>query len=120
MGQELRILVVDDDEVMRELIAEVLEDFEIIQACDGQDAIDKIPKLLPNLIITDIRMPRKGGDEVVKFAKRFDSKIPIIVMTAYSNLNVSNECIRMGADSFIAKPFPIDRLREEVGRCLRV
>ena len=120
MGQELRILVVDDDEVMRELITEVLEDFEVVQAIDGQDAIDKIPQFLPHLIITDIRMPRKGGDEVVKFAKRFDSKIPVIVMTAYSSINVTNECIRMGADGFIAKPFPISLLREEVGKCLRV
>ena len=87
-------------------------------AVNGQDTIDKIPGLHPDLIITDIKMPVLGGNEVIKFAKRFDAKIPVIVITGYTSLDIANECVRMGADGFLSKPFTIAQLRSEVGRCL--
>jgi CheY-like chemotaxis protein len=118
MGQEVRILVVDDEAIIREFVAEVLEDFDVVHAVNGQDAIDKIPELLPNLIITDIKMPIKGGDEVIKFAKHLNPKIPIIVITGYTSLDTANECVRLGADGFLSKPFTIAQLREEVVKCL--
>jgi CheY-like chemotaxis protein len=118
MGQEVRILVVDDEAIIREFVAEVLEDYDVVHAVNGQDAIDKIPDLLPNLIITDIRMPVKGGDDVIRFAKHFNPKIPIIVITGYTSLDTANDCVRMGADGFLSKPFTISQLRDEVVKCL--
>ena len=120
IDQDVRILVVDDEEIIREFVAEVLEDYTVSHAVNGQDAIDKIPGLLPNLIITDIKMPVKGGYEVIRFAKRFDPDIPIIVITGYTSLDTANECVRMGADGFLSKPFTIVQLRDEVGKCLKV
>lgn len=116
MSSVSRILVVDDEPVIREFVAEVLEDFEVLQAVNGQDAIDKIPDLHPDLIITDVKMPVKGGNEVIRFAKGFDAEIPIIVITGYTSLEVANECVRLGANGFLAKPFTIDQLRTEVGK----
>jgi len=113
-----RILVADDEEIIRDFVSEVLEDYDVKHAVDGQDAIDKIPGLRPDLIITDIKMPIKGGNEVIKFAKRFDARIPIIVITGYTSLDIANECVRLGADGFLSKPFTIAQLREEVGKCL--
>jgi CheY-like chemotaxis protein len=118
MAQESRILVVDDEAIIREFVAEVLEDYEIVHAVNGQDAIDKIPEVLPHLIITDIKMPVKSGDEVIRFSKQFNPQIPIIVITGYTSLDTANECVRMGADGFLSKPFTIAQLREEVGKCL--
>lgn len=119
MRQEALILVVDDEAIIREFVAEVLEDsYEVKHAVNGQDAIDKIPGLVPNLIITDIKMPVKGGDEVIKFAKQFNPKIPIIVITGYTSLDIANDCVRMGADGFLSKPFTIAQLRNEVDKCL--
>ena len=118
MSQQTRILVVDDEAIIREFIAEILEEYSISQAEDGQDAIDKIPRVKPNLIITDIKMPVKGGEEVIRFAKSFDSSIPIIVITGYTSLDIANECVRLGAIGFLSKPFTIAQLREEVNKCL--
>jgi CheY-like chemotaxis protein len=118
MALNARILVVDDEAIIRDFVAEVLEEYVVLHAVNGQDAIDKIPELLPNLIITDIKMPVKGGDEVIKFAKQFNPKIPVIVITGYTSLDIANECVRMGADGFLSKPFTIAQLRREVGNCL--
>ncbi len=118
MGRDTRILVADDEEIIREFVAEVLEEYDVVPAVDGQDAIDKIPELKPNLIITDIKMPVKGGNEVIKFAKRFDSRVPVIVITGYTSLDIANECVRLGADGFLSKPFTIAQLRDEVSRCI--
>jgi len=118
MGHEICILVVDDEAIIRDFVAEVLEEYSVQHAVNGQDAIDKIPDVMPNLIITDIKMPVKGGDEVIRFAKQFNPKIPIIVITGYTSLDTANECVRLGADGFLSKPFTIAQLREEVGKCL--
>lgn len=118
MRQPAQILIVDDEEIIRDFVSEVLEEYQIAHAVDGQDAIDKIPELLPDLIITDIKMPVLGGNEVIKFSKRFDAKIPVIVITGYTSLDIANECVRMGADGFLSKPFTIAQLRSEVSRCL--
>lgn len=113
-----RILVVDDEAVIRDFISEVLDDFKVIHAVNGQEAVDKIPSHLPDLIITDIKMPVMGGNEVIKFAKRFNSRIPIIVITGYTSLDIASECARLGVDGFLSKPFTIVQLRSEVDRCL--
>jgi CheY-like chemotaxis protein len=118
MKAEVRILVVDDEPIIREFVTEVLEDYQIVHAVDGQDAIDQIPGLVPDLIITDIKMPNKGGDEVIRFTKRFDPGIPVIVITGYTSLDIASECVRMGADGFLAKPFTIAQLRQAVDKCL--
>ncbi|MEZ5360075.1 MAG: response regulator [Candidatus Zixiibacteriota bacterium] len=118
MSQQMRILVVDDEAIIRDFVAEVLEDYEISHAENGQDAIDKIPGVNPDLIITDIKMPIKGGEEVIRFAKQYNSSIPIIVITGYTSLDIANECVRLGAIGFLSKPFTIAQLREEVSKCL--
>jgi len=113
-----RILVVDDEAIIRDFVAEVLEDFAIEHAVNGQDAIDKIPSLQPDMIITDVKMPVKGGEDVIRFAREFDPSIPIIVITGYASLGMANECVRLGAAGFLSKPFTIAQLRQEVSRCL--
>ncbi len=114
----VRVLVVDDEAVIREFVTEVLDDCDVLHAVNGQDAIDKIPEVTPDLIITDIKMPVMGGNEVIKFTKRYNSKIPIIVITGYTSLDIASECDRLGADGFLSKPFTIAQLRKEVDRCL--
>lgn len=117
-NQEIRVLIVDDEAVIRDFVSEVLDDYDVLHAVNGKDAIDKIPEILPDLIITDIKMPVMGGNEVIKFAKRYNSKIPIIVITGYTSLDIAGECDRLGVDGFLSKPFTIVQLREEVDRCL--
>lgn len=118
IGQDIRVLIVDDEAVIRDFVSEVLDDYQVLHAVNGKDAIDKIPEWTPDLIITDIKMPVMGGNEVIKFAKRFNSKIPVIVITGYTSLDIASECDRLGVDGFLSKPFTIVQLRKEVDRCL--
>lgn len=115
---DIRVLIVDDEAVIREFVSEVLDDYQVLHAVNGKDAIEKIPEVAPDLIITDIKMPVMNGNEVIKFTKRFNSKIPIIVITGYTSLDIASECDRLGVDGFLSKPFTIAQLRKEVDRCL--
>ncbi|MEW5924948.1 MAG: response regulator, partial [Candidatus Zixiibacteriota bacterium] len=80
------ILVVDDEQVMREFLADVLEDFNVDKAADGDEAIEKLKVGKYDLIITDMKMPRVSGEEVVKFAKETYPDSKIIVISGYSSL----------------------------------
>ena len=81
------ILIVDDEEIIRDLLAEVLEDYVISLACDGREAIDKLKESKYDLVITDLRMPNVPGEEVVKFARETYPGTRVIVISAYSSLH---------------------------------
>jgi len=109
------ILVVDDEEVIREFLMEVLgEDYQITTAEDGEEAIQKIKDENYDLIITDIKMPKVSGEEVVKFAREKDSDSRVIMISGYSSLFAATESVESGACAFLSKPFSIKQLLQTV------
>lgn len=112
------ILIVDDEEIIRDLLTEVLEDYNISIACDGQEAIDKIKDNSYNLVITDLRMPNVSGEEVVKYARETSPKTQVIVISGYSSLHTVSQSITHGACAFLSKPFSIKELIETVESAL--
>ena len=112
------ILVVDDEEIIRDLLTEVLEEYDVSIACDGQEAIDKIKVQDYNLVITDLRMPNISGEEVVKFAREASPKTQVIVISGYSSLQAVSQSITHGACAFLSKPFSIKELIETVENAL--
>lgn len=113
--QEKSILVVDDEEIIRSFLAEVLgEQFQITLATDGDDAIEKIKSRKFDLIITDLKMPRVPGDEVVKFAREQDDDYRIIVISGFSSLYTVSQSVNHGACAFLSKPFSIKELMRAV------
>ncbi len=112
------ILIVDDEEVMREFLSEVLEDFSIEKACDGHEAISKIKEKKYDLIITDMKMPGISGEEVVQFAKKTCPNSKIIVISGYSSLFSVGNTMRFGISAFLSKPFTIKQIRSEVEKSL--
>ncbi len=114
------ILVVDDEQVMREFLADVLEDFEVDKATDGDEAIKKLGNKGYDLIITDMKMPRVSGEEVVKFAKENHPDSKIIVISGYSSLSSVSSTIGYGVSAFLSKPFTIKQLRTEVIKSLKL
>ncbi len=112
------ILIVDDEEVMREFLSEVLEDFSIEKACDGHEAISKIKEKQYDLIITDMKMPGISGEEVVQFAKKTCPNSKIIVISGYSSLFSVGNTMRFGISAFLSKPFTIKQIRSEVEKSL--
>lgn len=115
-GSLRRILVVDDEEIMRDFLVDVLEDYDVTTASDGDEAIKRLDQERFDLVITDLKMPRVSGEEVVRHAIGIDSRYKIIVISAYSSLFTVTKSIENGACAFLSKPFSIRQLRDEVAR----
>ena len=121
MSEEQRksILIVDDEEIIREFLYEVLhEDYNITSVCDGDEAIEKLKVRKYDLIITDLKMPRVSGEEVVKFACQADPDYKVIVISGYSSLYTVSQSVNNGANAFLSKPFSINELMQTVSNCL--
>ncbi len=107
-ASQLNILVVDDDSVIRELLRMYLvsADFVVAAAEDGEDALTQIISNPPDLIITDISMPRMDGFELLEAvrARPTTAFIPIILLSQHSDVSVFRRGMELGADDFLAKP----------------
>ncbi len=117
----LVLLTIDDEESVRSSVAAFFEDcgFSVIQACDGQEGIDIITSLHPDVVITDLRMPNVDGMEVVDTVKRLDDNLPIIVLSGTGVLSDAIEALRRGAWDYLSKPV-VDLVELEliVARCI--
>ena len=111
-----RILVVDDERSMRELLAIVLrrEGYEVMLAENGRAAIDFIEREPIDLLISDIKMPDLSGVEVLRAAKKVDQDILGIMITAFASTDTAVEAMRLGACDYLSKPFDIDLLKMKV------
>ena len=112
--QKKPILVVDDEEIIRDFLSEVLEDYEVTVASDGDEAIDKLKQNHYDLVITDLRMPRVSGEEVVRAAQSIDPNLKVIVISGYSSLYTVSQSVANGACAFLSKPFSINELLQTV------
>jgi two-component system response regulator PilR (NtrC family) len=111
-----RILVVDDERSMRELLAIVLrrEGYDVLLAENGRDAIATIEKEPIDLLISDIKMPDCSGVDVLRAAKQVDQDILGIMITAFASTETAVEAMRLGACDYLSKPFDIDLLKMKV------
>jgi two-component system response regulator PilR (NtrC family) len=112
-----RVLVVDDERSMRELLAIVLrrDGHEVLLAEDGRHALDVLRGGRVDVLITDIRMPEMSGVDVLREAKRFDPEIISIVMTAFASTDTAVEALRLGAADYVNKsPGAVNELRLRV------
>lgn len=113
------ILIVDDEEIIRDFLYEVLsEDYKISMATDGDEAIEQLQAGNFDLIITDLKMPRVSGEEVVKYARDNDPDSKVIVISGYSSLYTVSQSVNSGACAFLSKPFSIKELLQAVSRAM--
>ncbi len=107
-----RILVVDDEPLIRDFIAETLrrKKFEVVIAADGKEAIAKLQTNAFELVITDLKMPNAGGLEVLKAAKAVNPQTLVIVATAFGSIETAVETMKLGAFNFLIKPFSPEAL----------
>jgi YesN/AraC family two-component response regulator len=105
--KKVDILVVDDEEMMRELLEDVLvmEGYNVVTAEDGQVALSRVKELQPLLVISDIKMPRMNGFELLKSVKERFPEMRMIMMTGYSDDFTVKDALRLNADEYIIKPF---------------
>ena len=112
------VLVVDDEPSMRLALSESLRrsGYGVIQAMDGQQAIERLGKEKPWLVLTDVKMPRVGGLEVLKEVKKRSPATNVVVMTAYGTVETAVEAMKQGASDFLLKPFAADALERVLAR----
>lgn len=102
------ILIVEDNDELRESLATIFEPiYNVVQACDGADAFEKLEKSVPDIILSDLMMPNMDGNELcIKVKNNFyTSHIPIVILTAKVAEESMLETLRNGADDYIVKPF---------------
>ena len=117
--QRKSVLVVDDEEVIRDFLTEVLEDdFDITTACDGGEAIESLKENKYDLVITDMKMPNVSGEEVVKFVEKTCPDTNVIIISGYSSLYSVSQSASSGATAFLSKPFSISELLKAVEGCI--
>jgi two-component system response regulator PilR (NtrC family) len=112
-----RVLVVDDERSMRELLSIVLrrDGHDVLLAENGEAAVDLLRKQRVDILITDIRMPQMSGVDVLREAKRIDPDIISIVMTAFASADTAVEALRLGAADYVNKsPSAANELRLRV------
>ncbi|AVK85098.1 response regulator [Lysinibacillus sp. B2A1] len=118
-----RILVVDDEEILRMLIRDTLEDleFDIDEAEDGKEALKKVNEYSYDLMILDYMMPNLTGIEVIEqLPEEIKMKLPILMLTAKSQESDRHKVFDMGVDYFMSKPFSPVKLVKLVEEILNV
>ena len=115
-GSNNRVLVVDDEKEICSLIKRRLKGkgCEIEIAHDAQDAICKLYQFKPAVILLDVRMPGLNGGELLKMIRVFRPEVRVVMMTAWRDQKVKEECLASGADAYFDKPLPFDALYDEI------
>ncbi len=109
MSNGKTILVVDDEELIRWSLSEHLrgQGYNVLEASDGQECLDVVGKTLPDLVLTDLKMPRVDGMEALRRLRERDIDVPVIVLTAHGAVDSAVEATRLGAKAYLSKPFDL-------------
>lgn len=115
-----RILVVDDEESIREFFEIMLkrEGFEVQTAVNGREALEKLGRHSFDLIISDIQMPEVSGMELLSRVREMDPEMVVLMITAFGNTETAVEAMKLGAYDYIQKPFKIDEIKIVINKAL--
>ncbi len=113
------ICVVDDEETVREGIAlDLGREYRIDTCADAESALDKLKSVTPDLILLDIGLPGLDGMEALKRFKEFDPQMPVIMITAYEDINTVIAAMKLGAHDYVVKPIHMDSLKVSIRNAL--
>jgi len=115
-----RILVVDDEEQMRDLLVKVLErkGYQVSVCGNGADALAFLEREPADLVVTDVRMPGLSGMEALRAIKELNPDIVVIIMTAFGSIDQAVQAVKEGAYDYINKPFKIDEMLLTIEKAL--
>lgn len=115
------LLIVDDQPGIRLLLEELFrkEGYETRGASNGMEALQKIEQSRPDCILLDMKMPGMDGIEVLKKIKADWPTIPVMMMTAFGEMELTDEALAIGASKYFTKPFDVHEVREAVNHLLK-
>jgi DNA-binding NtrC family response regulator len=121
MGERPRILVVDDEESIRQVLAAILkeEGYEVDTAENGREAIRKSNENFYNMALLDIRLPDMEGTQLLSAIKETTPKMVKIIITGYPSLRNAMEALNNGADAYVLKPFEVRKVLDTIKESLR-
>src|SRR4051795_2341875 len=115
-----KILIVDDQDVMRDSLAATLarQGHEVVAATDGPGALTRLSGGRFELMISDLKMPKMTGTELLAEARKIRPEMPIVLMTAFATVSTAVEAMKLGAYDYIQKPFDGEEIKHLVERTL--
>jgi excisionase family DNA binding protein len=115
-----RVLVVDDEASIRELLVKTLAlaEYDVDVAADGRSAIDRMRLHPYDLLIVDLRMPGMDGLSVIREAKRYMADLPVLIITGYSSESSAIEAVNLGVAGYLTKPFRVSKVLEVAAKAL--
>ncbi len=112
------VLIVDDDETIRDYFERALKEYKVLKASSGEEALEIIQKERIDLVLLDIRMPGIDGIETLKRIREINKHIQVIMLSAYGTLETNLEAARLGAYTSIAKPFDLNDMKSVIQNAL--
>ena len=116
------VLVVDDSATVRKFVSVSLsmQGFTVVTACDGMDALEKLPKGRFDLVITDLNMPTMDGFEFIKALRDSPEfhEVPVIILTSLTDQENKEQGLKLGVGSYVLKPFSLEKIQYEVSKYL--
>jgi excisionase family DNA binding protein len=115
-----RVLVVDDEASIRDLLAKTLAlaEYDVDVAPDGRAALERIRMYPYDLLIADLKMPGMDGLSVIREAKRYKADLPVIVITGFSSESSAIEAINLGVSGYLTKPFRVPEVLKQAEKAL--
>ena len=119
-----KILIVEDEDAIRRVLKKVLIEenpkYTIDEAINGDQAISLLKTNNYDLVLCDIKMPKKDGIDVLKFTTQFDATLPVIMISGHGDLKTAVQAMRLGAFDYIEKPPDLNTLLSAVRSSLNV
>ncbi len=111
-----RILIVDDEEDICDLLSDFLEDngYETFKTNTGKEALSILKAARPHLMLLDIRLPEMSGIDILRSVREIDQEVGVIIMTGYDDIGIAQEALKIGASDFVTKPIDFKYLETSV------
>ena len=120
MDERKSILIGDDEEGVRESLNLILgEEYKLDFVNNGDEALQYLSKANPDLVIMDIKMPKKNGLEALKELRQQKPSVKVIMVTGYQSVETAAEASKYGISEYITKPFESSLVKETVQKILR-
>src|SRR3954451_6514144 len=115
-----RILIIDDDPAMVSVISEICHErgHQTVAFNSGVKAIENLASNAPQLVISDLRMDKVGGLDILRECREVLPQMAVILITAYKTVETGLEAVKLGAYDYITKPFKVDELQRTIQRAL--
>ncbi|KPL00568.1 MAG: hypothetical protein AMJ91_04225 [candidate division Zixibacteria bacterium SM23_73_3] len=114
MARTNQVLIVDDNPHMSSLLSDILDffDYKAVGASDGEEALKTLKERCFDMVITDLKMPRMGGMDLLRTIKDRFPQLPVVVITGFGTDSSKSDAFAAQADGFLAKPFKVEEIKE--------